>query len=527
MISSRIFGNAVRGRRLACLAIVSSFLLLQSAVRAQGQEQQIINDAAAALGGRERVLAVKTLLVEGAGHDMGVGQAFRYDELGLQSDVGQIRDYRRAYDLANGRARFEATRELQYPFYQGEGGARQVQGLDGNVVFNVAENGNATRVFATGAINGRRIEFLRHPLTIVRAALGPAARLTNVRAQGNERLVDVTTNDVTLTLAIDAATRLPARVVVMTDSATLGDTPVETRFGEYQSVNGLRLPTRVTTKTDRFPSADLRILKQTVDGDVGNLAAPANVASATPPANAGPPAKPPVTVQEVAKGLWFVTGTTHHSLLAEFSDHLMLIEAPNEERTLAVLAKARELRPNKPVTTLLVTHHHGDHTGGVRTAVAEGVTEIVTHKSNVAYINEMLKRPHTINPDLLAKKPSAKPVKVTAIDDEGVVKDNAMTINLYHILDNTHADSMVMIYFPGGRILTEADVYMPNDDRNVIAGEPLGHAPWLQNLLGNINMRKLQVDHIAPIHGEYVPYSQFLESVITMTQFVPGKKSTN
>ena len=86
---------------------------------------------------------------------------------------------------------------------------------------------------------------------------------------------------------------------------------------------------------------------------------------------------------------------------------------------------------------------------------------------------------------------------------------------------------MVMIYFPNGRILTEADVYMPNDDRNVIADEPLGHAPWLQNLLGNITLRKLQVDHIAPIHGDYVPYSQFLESVITMTQFLPRKASTN
>jgi len=86
---------------------------------------------------------------------------------------------------------------------------------------------------------------------------------------------------------------------------------------------------------------------------------------------------------------------------------------------------------------------------------------------------------------------------------------------------------MVMIYFPNGRILTEADVYMPNDDRNVIADEPLGHAPWLQNLLGNIILRKLQVDHIAPIHGDYVPYSQFLESVITMTQFLPRKASIN
>ena len=527
MTRSRFIGNAERTVLLGSLVLVSGLLFLQPAVRAQNSERQIISDAAAALGGRDRILAVKTLVIEGAGHDMGVGQAQRYDELGLQSDVGQIRDYKRAYDLANGRARFEATRELQYPFYQGEGGAHQVQGLDGNVAFNVAANGNTTRVFAPQAINARRVEFLRHPLTIVRAALDPAAKLANVRNQGDNRLVDITTNGVTVTLAIDSATKLPTRVVQMTDSATLGDTSVETRFGDYRNVSGLQLPTRFTTKTDRFPSADLRILKQTVDGNVGNLAAPASVASAAPPANAGQPATSPVTVQEVAKGVWFITGTTHHSLLAEFSDHLMLIEAPNEERTLAVLAKARDLRPNKPVTTLLVTHHHNDHTSGVRTAVAEGVTEIVTHKSNVAYINEVLKRPHTINPDRLAKKPSVKPVKVIAIDDEGVVKDNAMTINLYHILDNTHADSMVMIYFPAGRILTEADVYMPNDDRNIIEGEPLGHAPWLQNLLANITLRKLQVDHIAPIHGEYVPYSQFLESVITMTQFVPGRAPTN
>lgn len=261
----------------------------------------------------------------------------------------------------------------------------------------------------------------------------------------------------------------------------------------------------------------MRVFKQAIDANVGNLAAPPNVVSATPPAAPGPI---PVTVQEVAGGVWFLSGQTHHSLVAEFSDHLMLIEAPNEPRTMAVLAKARELRPNKPVTTLLVSHHHIDHTSGVRAAVAEGVTEIVTHRSNVAYLQEVLKRPHTINPDLLAKKPG-KPVKITTIDDQGVVKDSAMTINLYHLRDNTHADSLLLIYFPNGRVLTQADVYMPNDRRNVIAGEPLGHAPWLRNLLANITVRKLQVDWMVPLHGERVPYSQFLESVVTMTQFLP------
>ena len=68
---------------------------------------------------------------------------------------------------------------------------------------------------------------------------------------------------------------------------------------------------------------------------------------------------------------------------------------------------------------------------------------------------------------------------------------------------------------------------MPNDARNIIDGVPLGHAPWLQNLAANIVLRKLDVEYHAPIHGDYVPNSQFLESLIFMTQFVPGRTSTN
>ena len=157
------------------LVVASSFLLLPG-LRAQGADQQIVNDAATALGGRDKILAVKTLLVEGAGHDMSMAQSLRFDEMDFQSDVNQIRDYKRAYDLGNGRARFEQVRETQYPFYTGEGGLRQVQGLDGQVAFNVPPNGNAARIFGAQAV-ARQAEYLRHPLTLVRAALGPSAKL--------------------------------------------------------------------------------------------------------------------------------------------------------------------------------------------------------------------------------------------------------------------------------------------------------------------------------------------------------------
>src|SRR5262245_49003150 len=177
---ARSIGGVMTYRTLGLL--IASAVLLVPGLQAQSTEQQIVADAASAMGGRDRVLAVKTLVVQGGGHDLNVGQSLRYDELGLQSDAWQIRDYKRTYDVANKRARFEVVRASQYPYYQGVGADRVVQGLDGDVAFNLAGNGSATGVFGGQAI-GRRAEYLRHPLTLVRAALDPAAKLSNGRTQ--------------------------------------------------------------------------------------------------------------------------------------------------------------------------------------------------------------------------------------------------------------------------------------------------------------------------------------------------------
>jgi hypothetical protein len=342
-------------------------------------------------------------------------------------------------------------------------------------------------------------------------------------------MVDIAIDDLpALTLAISATTRLPTRIFQMVDNNLFGDTMQALEFTEYKAVSGLQLPTLFTNWQDKRENGQIRIHRTTIDGDVGNLAAPAALASAPPPGGRGgggrggatPPGNP---AQELAKGLWRVTGTTHHSLIVEFNDHLMVVEANNPERVAAVWARAKELRPNKPITQLIVTHHHFDHTGGVRDAVARGVTEIIAQQHNVNYLTEILKRPHTINPDALAKMGTFKMPKITAIGDSGVVKDNSMTVNLYHLLDNTHADSNVLIYFPASKVLTQVDVYMPNDARHIVPGEPLGHAPWNRNVMENIKFRKIQVDTHAPLHGDVVPWSKFVEDTIAMTQFLPGE----
>ncbi len=73
-------------------------------------------------------------------------------------------------------------------------------------------------------------------------------------------------------------------------------------------------------------------------------------------------------------------------MLVEQDDHLVIVEAPqNEARSLAVIAKAKEIAPGKPIKYLVNTHTHFDHSGGLRTYVNEGAI-IVTDAANRAYL---------------------------------------------------------------------------------------------------------------------------------------------
>src|SRR6478609_7263361 len=124
-------GTARWIRRVGCgaIAVLACTLLLPLA--AQTAEQQVVDGAATALGGRDRVMAVKTMLLEGAGNFVGITSLRYDDDIGFKSAIEQLRDVRRVYDVANGRARFELTRMVEYPFYIGDAPTRTIQGLDG------------------------------------------------------------------------------------------------------------------------------------------------------------------------------------------------------------------------------------------------------------------------------------------------------------------------------------------------------------------------------------------------------------
>jgi glyoxylase-like metal-dependent hydrolase (beta-lactamase superfamily II) len=460
-------------------------------------EQQIVNDAAAALGGRERVAAVRTLTVEGEGTLYNLGQDMRP---GASGQTFTAAGFKRTLDVSGARMRTEYTRTPNFQYFQGQQPQRIVQGQDGEVGYNIGANGNPARIGAAAA-RDRRAELYHHPIPLIRHALAEGTQVTNARTDGGERLVDIAlAGGPTLTLAVDGS-GVPTRIQFPVAHPNLGDVTVSTSLADYQEVNGLRLPGRLVTKTDDFTTAEIRIAKQTVDADAGDLAAPAALTAAAPPAAAAPN----VVAEVVAPGVWLLAGQGAHSVVAEFSDHLVLIEAPTSEaRTLAVIAKAKELVAGKPLRRVVTTHHHFDHTAGIRAAIAEGMT-IVTQSGNEAFFEEVAQRPHTISPDTLAKNP--RPVTVETVDDELVLKDAAMTMVLYHVAGNPHSETMLMAHFPAAKVIVEVDAYSPGSQVNPYAG----------NLADNITKRKLAVDRIVPLHGAIAPIADLLKLRVQTT----------
>ena len=164
------------------------------------------------------------------------------------------------------------------------------------------------------------------------------------------------------------------------DNSILGDMPIVTTFTGYKDFGGLRFPTRLVQKQAGWPTLDL-----TITDAMANVAAdftvPDVVRKFTPP----PAVK--LTTQKVADGIYFFSGQNDNSIAVEFKDFVVMIEGPmSEDRSLAVIAETNHLIPNKPIRYMVNTHAHFDHTGGVRTYAAKGIT-IITQRGNKAYFS--------------------------------------------------------------------------------------------------------------------------------------------
>jgi glyoxylase-like metal-dependent hydrolase (beta-lactamase superfamily II) len=469
--------------------------------------RQTLEAAAAALGGLERIRAVRNITLIGYGQN-----AYMF---GGGNIVGSIyapqkfeaaNDLRRVYDLEHDRFQAFERRNYLFPFAiaAGHSYAPVNQILDGDIAFDIAPDGTASRiprwnesVHQIDGIHTRRMWMLSNPVTAVRAALDPATRIGAMRQQEDVVAIDLTLKEGDrLTLGIDRATRLPAWVRWVNPQSNLGQITLTTHFTGYEPFGGLELPLGLRTTLDwrNIDYLKLYVDNYLVDSSIPDLAAPAAVRAAPEP-------QPPVDVKvtQVGPGIWRLV--PYGSTVFEFKDHLAIFELGGSQAIAqADINAARKLVPGKPLTQYIPSHSHFDHTAGLRVGVAEGLT-IISRRGNEGIFREMATHPAPDYPDALEK--NHRPLQFVPMDEHLRLSDASLTVDLYHVLGNTHMADAVFAYVPAQKIMVEGD----------IGTAAVDYQFWGDSYMDNVEHYQLDVQTISPVHLDIMTHAQLVEMI--------------
>jgi glyoxylase-like metal-dependent hydrolase (beta-lactamase superfamily II) len=447
-------------------------------------------DSRAALETVQKALGatgLKSIEIQGNGVTFQVGQSYAP---GMPWPQFNVRSFTRVvnYETASLRDEILRTRALEPPRGGGpyiRGEHKQTFAVSGDHAWNVMGEAAVT---APITLADRQFQLWSTPHGIIRAALAGNATL-----QG--RTVAFAVPGRFKASAVLDSANLIERVEATVAHPVLGDMPVTITYADYRDFGGVKFPTKIRQSYGGFPALDLTVTDVRPNVAV-DIQVPDNVRQAANPFTR-------VASQKAADGVWYVTGGSHHSVVIEMKDHLIVVEGPlNDERALAVIAETRSLVPNKPIRYLVVSHHHFDHAGGVRAFAGEGVT-LVTHDLSRPFFERVMAAPATVSPDHLAK--SGSKAVVEGVRDRRVLTDGTRTVEIRHIAGILHADDMLMVYLPKEKFLIEADAYTPPAP-NVAPMSPPN--PFNVSLVENITKQGLAVDQILPLHGRIVPLAE-------------------
>ncbi len=222
-----------------------------------------------------------------------------------------------------------------------------------------------------------------------------------------------------------------------------------------------------------------------------------------------------VTTEELAPGVWLLGGASHNSVAVEFADYVAVVEAPlDEARNLAVIDEVARLVPDKPIRFLVNTHQHHDHIGGLRTYMHIGAT-IVTHWKNYDfYVRDVLNfAPRTLSPDMVSLWPPtelAEGYQYETVRENHWLNDGSRTMHISYVQPLAHVEGMLVAYLPGERLLIEADLFDWMGPRNTW---PVTATAAGESLYRHVRRLELDVETIVPIHGQPVPWAEFVRLV--------------
>ena len=290
------------------------------------------------------------------------------------------------------------------------------------------------------------------------------------------------------------------------EDAFMGDMHVSFMFSNYEEMDGVMVPTTI----ERWQGGGAIFGIGLTDADAN----PANLMAAlTPPENTGggfggggnngPAPAPADLVEEVAPGVWQITGG-YGSFVIEFEDDLVVFESGQSPQRGEVILEAVASISDKPIRFLINSHPHSAHTAGLIPILRAGIPLMVSENS-LDFMSMALNTPRT----LLGEDPLNPEFEVAPAGEITVLEDDMNRLEIHHI-PGLHTDSLLFLYMPEHSLAMQADFTVRGSDGNTLPYE--GQTPLAREIAEYINESGMQFDTMLGVHAS--PYPQGLEDVL-------------
>ncbi|HEY2464067.1 MAG TPA: MBL fold metallo-hydrolase [Steroidobacteraceae bacterium] len=456
--------------------------------------------ALGAMGGRERIEAVKGLSLEGVQHTLLVEQSYRQEPF--------ITAYARTQEKIDFTGqRILVQTHLTWPESdpgQAETDNTLVVGPEGGVYRAEKSDSPASRA---------DIEAARYAL-----ALGPMRLL--LVADGAADLHFETAQRVRSTLhpvlgfqwqgramrvLINPFNHLPdavESVAVFYDHwYQWGDVRQRLYWDNWQSVHGLRYPTNEVEERNGILWESRQILKVALNPALDAAAVFKMDAQVAQKGLQSKGWERPFSGQAgiaIAPGITLFPGSWNATVVKQ-DDGVVLLEAPLSGTYMAgVIGKAKEENPGQPLKAVLSTSDSWPHVGGVRQVVALGLPVYILDL-NQPLLERLIKSPRHLHPDLLAQ--SARQPRWRIVSQRVQVGTGANRMELYP-LRGASTERQYMVYFPERKLLYASDTLALNADGSLYAPE------LMREVMDAVKREHLAVNTVFAMHQEPVPWAQ-------------------